>query len=110
MKINTILQKTYDNSDKDSISIVTDIQFDGYTARVDTYVNDSDIECMSKLLVKSATGSVQVAYNGYANTRDIVLKGARIPKTVITTAVNTAIAEAKKAGRVSICGMIKALV
>ena len=51
MKVNTLLQKTYDNSDKDNIAIVTDMQFDGYTASVDTYVNDSDMECMSKLLI-----------------------------------------------------------
>lgn len=110
MKVNTLLQKTYDNSDKDSISIITDMQFDGYTASIDTYVNDSDAVCTSKVSVKSATGSVQVAYDGYKNTRDIVLKGTRIPKTVVLTAINTAIAEAKKAGRTSICGMIKALI
>lgn len=109
MKVNTILQKTYDNSDKDSISVVTEMQFDGYNATVDTYINDSDAVCTSRLSVKSATGSVQVAYDGYKNTRNIVLKGARIPKTVILTAINTAISEAKKAGRISTCGIIKAL-
>lgn len=45
MKVNTILQKTFDNSNKDSINIITDIAFDGYTATVDTYINDSDMEC-----------------------------------------------------------------
>ena len=113
MKVNTILQKTYDNSDKDSISIITDVAFDGYNATVDTYVNDSDMTCYSKLSVKSNTSSLTVMYDGYQNKRNIVgrsTKNDKIPLSVVRTVINAAIEEAKKTGRYSICGMIKALV
>lgn len=113
MKINTILQKTFDNSNKDSINIITDVAFDGYTATVDTYINDSDMECYSKLNVKSNTSSLTVMYDSYQNKRNIVgrsTKNDKIPLSVVRTIINAAIDEAKKTGRGSICGMIKALV
>lgn len=113
MKVNTILQKTFDNSNKDSINIITDVVFDGYTATVDTYINDSDMECYSKLNVKSNTSSLTVMYDSYQNKRNIVgrsTKNDKIPLSVVRTVINAAIDEAKKAGRGSICGMIKALV